>query len=93
MLCTDTILVGQMKRALSTAIMVGFGGCGGVVSANVFRQQDAPTYLPGMIVAIASQTLTILLVLKNFIIFKRQNLRAARGEILIEGTEGFRYTY
>jgi hypothetical protein len=82
-----------MKRALSTAILVGFGGCGGIVAANVFRQQDAPRYLPGMVVAIASQALTILLVAKNFIIFKRQNLRAERGEILIEETKGFRYTY
>ena len=90
---TDRSSVGQMKRALSTAILVGCGGCGGIVSANVFRQQDAPQYLPGMIVAIASQTLTILLVVKNFVVFKRANLRAALGEVLVEETEGFRYTY
>jgi hypothetical protein len=35
-----------MKRAVGTAILVGGGGCGGIIAANVFRQQDAPKYLP-----------------------------------------------
>lgn len=87
------MLVGQMKRALATAIMVGGGGCGGVISANVFRQQDAPKYLPGLITAITVQALTVVLVSKNFLIFHLQNKKADRGETLIESTEGFRYTY
>ena len=85
--------VGQLKRAVGTAILVGGGGCGGVIAANVFRQQDAPKYLPGLYTAIAVQALTVVLVSKNFYIFYRQNRRAERGEMLIEGTAGFRYTY
>jgi hypothetical protein len=82
-----------MKRAVGTAILVGGGGCGGIIAANVFRQQDAPKYLPGLYTAIAVQALTIVLVSKNFLVFHRQNRKADRGETLIEGTEGFRYTY
>ena len=85
--------VGQLKRAVGTAILVGGGGCGGVIAANVFRQQDAPKYLPGLYTGIAVQALTVVLVSKNFFVFYRQNRKAERGETLIEGTEGFRYTY
>ena len=85
--------VGQLKRAVGTAIMVGGGGCGGVIAANAFRQQDAPRYLPGLYTAMAVQALSILLVSKNFLLFYVQNRKADRGETIIEGTEGFRYTY
>lgn len=82
-----------MKRVLATAVLVSGGGLGGIVSANVFRQQDAPRYLPGMITAITSQVLTVLLVGKNFVVFARANREAEEGKRIIEGTEGFRYTY
>lgn len=39
---------GQWKRALSSAIMVGMGGIGGMSGSLVFRSQDAPTYYPGI---------------------------------------------
>lgn len=87
------LLVGQMKRAVGTAIMVGGGGCGGVIAANAFRQQDAPQYLPGLYTAIAVQALSIVLVSKNFLVFSVQNRKAERGQTTHEGTEGFRYTY
>jgi len=85
--------VGQMKRAVGTAILVGGGGCGGIIAANVFRQQDAPKYLPGLYTAIGVQALTVVLVLKKFLVFYVQNRKADRSEMVIEGTEGFRYTY
>ena len=44
---------GQWTRAFSSATLVGFGGLGGIVSSLVFRDQDAPQYLPGMYAAIA----------------------------------------
>lgn len=39
------------------------------------------------------QMLYFVLVAKNFVIFYIQNRRADRGEIVIEGQPGFRYTY
>lgn len=37
--------------------------------------------------------LTIVLVSKNFWYFSSQNRKADRGEVLLEGQVGFRYTY
>lgn len=45
-----------------------------------------------MIAVIATQALSILHVLKNFYIYSRRNRKADRGEVIIEGQEGFRYT-
>lgn len=81
------------------------GGVGGIIASNVFRQQDAPRYLPGMITVIASQALTVILILKNFWVFSRANIKARNREQIaesgdssivlgdwLEGIKGFRYT-
>lgn len=39
---------GQWKRAFSSALLLSFGGTGGVAGALTFRSQDAPEYLPGL---------------------------------------------
>lgn len=38
-------IVGQMKRSVASALLIGGGACGGITAANIFRQQDAPQYL------------------------------------------------
>jgi len=73
--------------------MIAGGGIGGIISSLVFRQQDAPQYKPGLIVVVALQALTIVLVGKNLWYFSVQNRRADEGRLVIEGQEGFRYTY
>lgn len=35
------------KRAVTSALVIGFGGVGGIVASTVYRQADAPTYVPG----------------------------------------------
>lgn len=37
-------IVGQMKRSIASALLIGGGACGGIAAANIFRQQDAPKY-------------------------------------------------
>lgn len=84
---------GQWKRAFCSATLVGFGGIGGIIGSTVFRQQDAPNYRPGLIVAICANVVIIILVGLLSMKFKRDNAKADRGEIKIEGSEeGFRYT-
>lgn len=39
---------GQWKRALCSATLVGFGGIGGIIGGTVFRDMDAPKYVPGI---------------------------------------------
>jgi MFS family permease len=89
----DSRSAGQTKRALATAMLLMGGGCGGIVASFVFRQKDAPDYLPGMIAVIVSQVITVLLVSMNTVYFWHRNRKADRGEAVLENTPGFRYTY
>jgi len=84
---------GHWKRAFCSAALVGFGGIGGIIGSLVFRSQDAPGYIPGLWACITSQLIVILIVAATDAWFYLQNKKADRGERLIEGLEGFRYTY
>ncbi|KAJ9611505.1 hypothetical protein H2200_004689 [Cladophialophora chaetospira] len=86
-------MVGQNKKGLTVSLMVMGGAFGGIISGNVFQSKDAPGYRPGLWICIAFQMVYFVLVSKNFVIFYIQNKRADRGEIIIEGQPGFRYTY
>lgn len=43
---------GQWKRAFCSATLTGMGGIGGIAGSLVFRTQDRPEYLPGMVATI-----------------------------------------
>lgn len=47
--------VGQSKRALCLAMMVIGGAFGGIISGNIFQEEDAPRYAPALIVCICFQ--------------------------------------
>jgi hypothetical protein len=62
------------------------------VASTVFRQADAPKYLPGLFTTIA---LTILLGTMVGILsvhHDRENAKADRGEKIIYNSPSFRYT-
>ncbi|KAK5168292.1 uncharacterized protein LTR77_006861 [Saxophila tyrrhenica] len=84
--------VGQSKRAMTTALMTIGGAFGGIISGNIFREQDAPTYVPGIAICMSFQVITIFLVCKNFIVYSWCNRKADRGEMVIQGEPSFRYT-
>ncbi|KAL2837191.1 hypothetical protein BJY01DRAFT_221279 [Aspergillus pseudoustus] len=83
---------GQWTRAFASASLVGLGGVGGIAGSLVFRSQDAPQYIPGIWAAIASQLLLITIVCLLSVYFWASNRQADRGEKVIEGSAGFRYT-
>lgn len=83
---------GQWKRAFCSVTLVGFGGIGGIAGSLVFRSQDSPQYRPGMYAAIACNLLIVILVGFLSTYFTICNRRAAKGKIVIEGFDGFRYT-
>jgi len=83
---------GQWKRAFASATLVGFGSIGGIAGSTVFRTQDSPTFRPGIIACIVANITIVLIVVMNTIIFRRQNKRADRGEVVLEGDPSFRYT-
>jgi MFS family permease len=85
-------MVGQAKRALTLGMMVVGGAFGGIISGNIFQQKDAPNYYPALSICMAFQCITICLIAKNFWYFTKCNRKADRGELVIQGQPGFRYT-
>ncbi|QIW97106.1 hypothetical protein AMS68_002624 [Peltaster fructicola] len=83
---------GQWKRALASATLVGAGGIGGIIGSTVFRDQDKPSYKPGMYTTLIASALIIVITGLLELKFMRANRRAAAGGKAIEGLEGFRYT-
>lgn len=83
---------GQWKRALCSATLVGAGGIGGIIGGTVFRTQDAPEYVPGIIACMIAAGLIVVIALALDLKFMRANKRAASGGKPIEGLVGFRYT-
>lgn len=87
-------IVGQSKRAFTSAAVIGIGGIGGIVAGTVFRQQDAPRYVNGMWVVIGFQFGIIVVVGITTFFFHRANqgVRAGTRKEHIEGQPGFLYT-
>ncbi|KAH7064253.1 major facilitator superfamily domain-containing protein [Paraphoma chrysanthemicola] len=83
---------GQWKRALCSATLVGAGGIGGIIGGTVFRTEDAPKYVPGIIACMIAAGGIIVVTLLMNLKFWRANRRADAGGKIIEGLEGFRYT-
>ncbi|KAK7700660.1 hypothetical protein SLS64_010804 [Diaporthe eres] len=93
-----TNIRGQWKRAFCSATLVGFGGLGGIAGSLVFRNQDKPSYHPGLYACIACTLLNFILVGILTVYFKIENRRADRGEKELESNDedfqpGFRYTW
>ncbi|KAL7915712.1 major facilitator superfamily domain-containing protein [Trichoderma velutinum] len=83
---------GDAKRAVTTAIQVTLSAIGGIYSSTVFRQQDAPNYLPGIIAILILFALTAFLVPITSWILWRSNKKADAKLEMIEGVDWFRYT-
>ncbi|KAK0451142.1 major facilitator superfamily domain-containing protein [Desarmillaria tabescens] len=58
---TSNNIVSQSKRAVATATTVSFGGIGGIIATTIYRDQDLPRYLPGIIATISLQILLLIL--------------------------------
>ncbi|KAJ9636493.1 uncharacterized protein PV06_01539 [Exophiala oligosperma] len=85
-------LIGQKKKGLCLAMITMAGAMGGIIAGNAFRAQDKPGYRTGLGVSIAFNILTAMLLIKNFFIFGRANRKVDRGELVIMGQPGFKYT-
>jgi phosphotransferase system glucose/maltose/N-acetylglucosamine-specific IIC component len=86
---------GVTKRGVAAAVQIGLGGVGGIIGSLIFRSQDKPYYVPGLVTSMCLAFSVILNVLFTTFIFKRENKKQEDGtlEKSIEGLEGFRYTY
>ncbi|KAJ5623953.1 hypothetical protein N7510_000262 [Penicillium lagena] len=82
---------GQWTRAFSSATLIGFDGIGGIIASLVF-EKDAPQYRPGVFTALGANILLLLIVVSLALWYRHCNKQADRGERIIAGVEGFRYT-
>ena len=84
----------QSKRAVGSALQIGFGAIGGIIASTVFREEDAPTYVPGLWVTTGLQFFILIILATTTIIFMRANKKVDNGTIKapIEGLVGFKYT-
>ncbi|KAK7455123.1 hypothetical protein VKT23_004704 [Stygiomarasmius scandens] len=87
-------VVSHSKRSVSTALIVTWGGIGGILGTTVFRQQDFPRYINGIWATIGAQFLTLLLLVATTTTLMRRNRRFREGKVTepLEGQPGFFYT-
>ncbi|KAJ7227937.1 major facilitator superfamily domain-containing protein [Mycena rebaudengoi] len=80
------------KRAVTSAVVIGFGGIGGIFATAVYREKDTPKYINGLGATIGCQGLILLLLVLLTVDFKKMNKRVDEGTAVIEGKPGFKYT-
>ncbi|TXT04716.1 uncharacterized protein COLE_07535 [Cutaneotrichosporon oleaginosum] len=82
----------QSKRGFSSALVVAFGGVGGILASVAFMEREAKAGYPtGMTLSIALQSSNVVGILGLMAWFKYQNGRADRGVVVLEESESFRY--
>jgi sugar phosphate permease len=86
-------IVGQWKRVFTAAMVTAFNGAGGIAGSFIVRQTESPRYMTAIWVSIGSHILIIGLLGVFSVHFYMANKRQSRGKRVLEGTEGFRFTY
>jgi hypothetical protein len=86
-------VVGQWKRVFTAAAVTACNGAGGIAGSFIVRQNESPRYLTAVWVSIGSHVLIIGVVGLFSVYFYLANQRQSRGKRVLEGTEGFRFTY
>lgn len=86
-------ITGQWKRATVAASVAACNGLGGIAGSYIVLSQEAPRYMTAIWVCIMSHMMMIAVVAGTTLGFWWANRRAGRGRGVIEGVEGFRYTY
>lgn len=85
-------ILGNSKRAFTSALVIGFGGIGGIIASTVYRQADFPRYIPGLWTTIGLNLMTIGFCVFMSLYFKKENAKADQGRTVLEGSAKFRYT-
>ncbi|KAF2662714.1 MFS general substrate transporter [Lophiostoma macrostomum CBS 122681] len=86
-------IVGQWKRVFTAAAVTACNGAGGIAGSFIVRNEEAPRYGTAVWVSIGSHILIIGCVACFSVYFYTANQRQRKGKKVIEGTEGFRFTY
>jgi MFS family permease len=86
-------IVGQWKRVFSAAAVTAFNGAGGIAGSFIVRQKESPRYMTAIWVSIGSHVVIMGVVGVFSVGFYMANQRQRRGKGVLEGTEGFRFTF
>lgn len=86
-------IAGQWKRVFTAAAVTACNGAGGIAGSFIVRQTEAPRYMTAVWVSIGSHIAIMAVVGVFSLHFYRANSLQKRGRVVLEGTEGFRYTY
>lgn len=73
---------GQWKRAFCSATLIGLSGVGAIAGSLVFRSQDAPDYVPGLISLMVANGLILLVLGSITLALRRDNRLADAGKRL-----------
>ncbi|EJC99321.1 MFS general substrate transporter [Fomitiporia mediterranea MF3/22] len=68
------------KRSISVAIIISMSNVVGVISINLFREQDAPRYTPGNSFSVAATVVGLVSSISLHVLLRRENARRDRGE-------------
>jgi hypothetical protein len=78
---------------VTTALVISFGGIGGILATTIFRQTDSPRYLPGIYATIGSQIILLALLAITSINFWLENKKIrAKNAPPTAGKRLFLYT-
>lgn len=83
----------QSKRGFSSALVVAWGGIGGILSSVAFMEKEAPSYPTGIYLIIAMEVASIAFAALLALWFIYQNKRADRGQVVLEDDPNFRYQW
>ncbi|KAF2467909.1 phthalate transporter [Lindgomyces ingoldianus] len=83
---------GQWQRSFCSALMTGLGAIGGISGSLVYRTQDAPNYIPGIIAVLVCVVLVAIISTILIFYLRRCNKQADQGLRVIHGSPEFRYT-
>lgn len=83
----------QSKRGFSSALVVAWGGIGGILSSVAFIEKEAPKYPTGIFLIISMEAASVVLAILLALWFIRQNKRADKGQVVLEGDPNFRYQW
>lgn len=82
----------QSKRGYASALIVAWGGIGGILAGVVFMDKERLTGYPtGVYFTIGMNSMVIIFCAAMKLIFRHQNKRADRGDVVLEGSPEFRY--
>ncbi|CAG8805694.1 13019_t:CDS:2, partial [Dentiscutata erythropus] len=83
---SSSIAIGDSKRAVGGAMLIASGNIGGMIAAQIYQPQDAPTYKYGHTIATFLVIIAITLLIVKYCLLNRANkLKISDPERFLKG--------